>query len=844
MIRWQDIQNLIATEDEINSLSGLTSSSTELNALDGYLGTTSDLNSIIGLGSSLASHISESMVAAHTPTAGSLDGLVIAAGTITEDRLSFDIATQIELDTIDDSIGDIVSDLNVQIGRINNLYGVVFPGQGNDIANAIQQCIDHIEDVQDAHDASAISYGELESGYYALNSDIPTGVSNTILPLDIIRYFRENDDITFDDDISIAETVTINTVNYNTGYIEFSPATTTDFLLVNQAKVTNEDERNLQEAVGRSLRDNTDLFTGQLSIYQDSTDHALVLSQTGTGDELHFTSGRIGEDLGYDFTLKSSNKFEITNNLTSNQLFEVNTDASAIATTFELKEEGTVYTGKLDKETLTANRTWILPNEDGAIALGDASHTTLLKVSADNVAGMITVAAGHRLNTDGEIIRAWVTMEVGSSFDETLVNLTTKLTADGHLPGLGSSWIACIVHLDESDNLLYSYSPYEAIEQDAIDGVSFVPSIYMKLALYTVKGDGAGGIDASTLSIKEDLRPFLNIGMATVYYDESIYYPSILSAFTPITLPLNSRAGNTEQKYNVGAGQLETYINDRFVEPIRDYNELAGSPAGQISFKYDLPADTVVRFRIEHHSAGAPGTGGGVGSITLHNAYLTGSTIATDITNGPVTITDNTGGANKALVINGDIDINGFIDPPTGYGLTSQASEPGDLSGDYHKLYANADGELIYKQYDVSSSKFTNIMKTIQEAESSQQDTYTNVTGLAIPAYSVVALHPSLPKHIVLANVSSNTSLSRIIGVTAEEIAHNNSGKIVTNGRLIGAGTSFTHNHLLFANPLVAGEKISETLLSLTTGNVSVIIGTVDGNDLLINLNRQGEVSN
>ena len=68
-------------------------------------------------------------------------------------------------------------------------------------------------------------------------------------------------------------------------------------------------------------------------------------------------------------------------------------------------------------------------------------------------------------------------------------------------------------------------------------------------------------------------------------------------------------------------------------------------------------------------------------------------------------------------------------------------------------------------------------------------------------------------------------------------------GYVVTGGRLVGGASSFSHGDLVFANPTVQGGMVTEEDLTLANGNVSVIIGTVDGNDLIVNITRQGVYS-
>lgn len=762
-IRWIDLQNIITTEDEINILSGLTASSSELNSLDGFIGTVTDLNGIIGLGASLASHLSDDFITAHTITPNSLDGGTIVDGTVAEAKLSFDIATQTEIDDLETLHNSLQSDHIVLSDRVDTLYGIVIPGQGSDIADSIQQTIEHISNPQNAHDGTAISY--IQEGYTLL-SDAVTGVTNYFLPTGTVRYFRVDDVIEFEDDITSKEQVTITSVDYSTREIVFTPALSSTFNVVNNAIVRNTDELDVESAIVRSFR-------------TDGEKELILRNQTHT----------------------------------------------AIVKTADL----------------TGDRTYILPDREGLIGIGDMTFSDVLRVVANDTLGQIDIAPSFLIDLYGEKVRTWISLIQPSNYAGGMIDIATQLSTDGELAGLGSDWLAFHVCITDDDQIRFYYSDTQSVKQDAVDAAPYnVPSVYMKLSLMVVKGDGAGGIDNSTLEAIEDQRPFLNLGVASAFYDESIELPTGLTAGTPINLPVNSRNGGLNQEYIVGSGELEVYYDQIFREPTRDYNEITGSPIGQVSFIYNLPPG-VVRFRIAQGSAvGNPLTGGTAGIGTLQQSYNTGSVIVTNSLDGPVTITDGTSGSQKALVIDGDLDLNGFLDPPTGYGLARQSSEPGDLEADYDKLWADLDGNLIFKKYHPTEPLEINVITELETASSSNTDKFKNITGTTIPAFTPVALHPTIAEHIIPADVSSDTSAARIIGTTKAAILHNEEGGIVMSGRLPGAGIGFTHGKLIWADPDVVGGRIAEDAVALTTGNVSVIIGTVDGDDLLVNIMWQG----
>jgi len=74
-------------------------------------------------------------------------------------------------------------------------------------------------------------------------------------------------------------------------------------------------------------------------------------------------------------------------------------------------------------------------------------------------------------------------------------------------------------------------------------------------------------------------------------YDESIVYAAGLTSGSSITLP------NGEIYKDSAAKDLIVIFNDRCAEVVRDFNVVGSGDKTQIQTVYDLPVDTVVRFR-------------------------------------------------------------------------------------------------------------------------------------------------------------------------------------------------------------------------------------------------------
>ena len=136
-------------------------------------------------------------------------------------------------------------------------------------------------------------------------------------------------------------------------------------------------------------------------------------------------------------------------------------------------------------------------------------------------------------------------------------------------------------------------------------------------------------------------------------YDERTLYPTGLAALTTITIPVNSRNAGIQEVYDPTAGELEIYVNGRFVYQDEVWESVSTT---QIRFFDDLPDDTEIHFRID--TLGGSGGGGGGGTSDLQDAYNLGSGIITTIGGKPFTVD---GAASEVAVFDGDIEVTGVI---------------------------------------------------------------------------------------------------------------------------------------------------------------------------------------
>ena len=309
--------------------------------------------------------------------------------------------------------------------------------------------------------------------------------------------------------------------------------------------------------------------------------------------------------------------------------------------------------------------------------------------------------------------------------------------------------------------------------------------------------------------------------LATPIYDERILYPAGLAALTTIVLPLNSRDGNSVQLYTAAEGLLEVFQNQLYKFQDIDWESVSNN---SIRFTYDLPPDTEVHFRIDSISGGS--TGGGGGTQSLQDTYNIGDTITTTSGN-PITI--NGPVSEKLLVVNGDMEVTGVIDP-TAVEFTPQSSNP--LSAGQKGFWVNTTAELMYEN-GTTPKNFTQTIQNLETGTAIQGLTkiYQNLTGITItqgtPVYS-----PSIGQ---IAPAHGNTlAASRVVGVAAEDILDSSSGIVVTSGTVYQV-LGFPHGEVLYLTdtPGVLTD-VEPTLGPYSSGFYVVAVGLVEDEDLLI----------
>ena len=822
ILRWKDLQNVNTTEKEINQLFGLLAVATDLNRIVGYKYTGKELNSAFETVADYNAHKSSELTKAHPLEPNTLNGLVLADETVPLGKIkdNSNILLKKDIESFDREVDQIevkVSDLEDQVKIV---YDLAMGINSSELPAIIQNLIKHIDIESDAHDASAISFGN----YYPIETNILAGSAYTKVSKENARFFKEADFVRISDDVSSPFITSVSEINYDTGQIRFQEAVPENYELKNNPIIFVETQKNIQAAITRSLRNTTDTLYGRLSIIQSRNDDALIVQNNGTGYSARFNN----------FTSKTSDSFSVelgSDNATTN--FEIRNDSKRVAFSVNdigvtklndiiFEDRATKKTGYFTKQGLSEDRLWKLPNRSGYVPVGDLTFQELLKVTLDKYSKSISIAPAFLQNYDGEFVHAWTTMEKPSAFPGGTVSLEVRLGADGITNQLTGQWVTVVPFLTDNDNIGFFYGPLKPTKQEAIEAYEcFVPSAYMKLAKLVMTGDGQGNIDATSIEVISDQRPIFTMGVSSAFYDEKVYYNDGLISGSTISLPRNSRAGGIRQTYKIGKGQLEVYLDGVYQEVIRDYVETIGQPEGKIRILKDIKPKSEIRFRITYTAAAASG---GIQAATLQSAYQASPFLMLTDLYGKIEIDSME--LEELIQIKRSIRVDNGILGAKYYELTKQSSEPGDLTKT--KLWSNTAKELLFGKF--------NINKEIEAAQTKTIKKFFNNTGGPIPARFAVALHPVLPDHIVLADTSTEGWFSKVIGITETLIESDNWGSVVLNGTMDGFD-GFSHGETLVVNPKMPGELITKTQFMPDPIAAYVEVGIINGTGLIVMIN-------
>jgi hypothetical protein len=826
IIRWRDLQNIITTEAEINLLSGLLIDGLQINRLAGFTGTGLDLNNAVGTILTINQHVAKDLATAHPLMPNTIDGGVLTNGTVAKSKLSFTPLDNVDKLVLDNAIAALQGDHTQLHGQVQNLYTILFPSVTGDIAEQFDQLLSHIEKLENAHDATAISFGN----QYSISSNALVGATQVSVSLNEIKFFKTGDEVEFRDTNSGPETRILIGVDYNGGQIGWTDPLLQDYRILNSGIVKNNSQANTQTAIDRSLRNTTDELVGRLTITQTSDNDAFVINKTGLGYTARFNTF-YGKTNNWALELGNNNDstyFRVDNDQ-GRTAFKISDQGGVEARDFSLEDRTSLFKGLITKQPLTANCTWTLPNRSGFIGLGDLTFTELLRVSLLPTTKQLNIAPGTLIDYTGQRISAWIDMEEPCQFTGTTIDIQSKFISDSQALTLGSQWQVFTVYITDSNVVNFFYGPKETTKALAIaEYQNFLPSAYMKLAKIVVQGDGVGGILQSSIEILEDQRPFLTQGMSAAYYEEMIISATGWAAGTLISIPPNSKAGGLIQTYKPGRGQLEVYIDGIYQDVGIDYEETQGEPVGRIRVLKDIANNSKLKFRITFKAAAVTG---GFDVPSLQTAYNAGSIISVSDIYGPVKLLSFD--ADLLLDVLGSVNITNKI-----YNLKAINFTPGPLVGDLDKnqVYVDSNAELVFHQYKSGVAKEYNLITELDDAKTLTRMQMFNAAGAIIPKGRAVALHPSMPNAIVLCNTSNNLSTSRCIGIALQNIEIGQIGDVVTSGLFKLTGLGIAHNSIVVVDPRNPGIIVLKSSVNFLPNDEYMEVGVVDGGHLIVDL--------
>lgn len=310
-----------------------------------------------------------------------------------------------------------------------------------------------------------------------------------------------------------------------------------------------------------------------------------------------------------------------------------------------------------------------------------------------------------------------------------------------------------------------------------IDTMANIPTDQDVLVLYVVQS-------GSMMKMHHHNDPVGNI------YEENKNILIAVTALSLIALPIDSRNGGDNQFYLVGAGQLELYLNGQKILLGTDWleNGAGGTLSNTIQIQQNLVIGDVLTFRIGGTGGIFFVTGGGGGSQSLQDTYNIGNTI-TISSGSPITI--NGPVSEKLLVVNGDMDVTGVIDPK-GITFTREATNP--LGATQDGLWNNSVGELVYKRNGYPDSNITQAIESVS-AITKLSVQMANTSGVSIPQFYPVYIDTSGDASKV--DVSIEVNAKAVVGIAATTIPNLSSGEIITYGVVPNIG-AFNFGDILY----------------------------------------------
>lgn len=365
---------------------------------------------------------------------------------------------------------------------------------------------------------------------------------------------------------------------------------------------------------------------------------------------------------------------------------------------------------------------------------------------------------------------------------------------------------------------------------------------------YTTSSSLVEAISTNTANIN-DLGEVLKAPVYDESYEVVAATPSGNELLGPVavgtilSLPLNSRDGNSVQEYMVGDGIIELYLNGQYWNPgPNTFSEVGavGTPSSQIQLNRELEVGDTLIFRIDT-AGGYKVIGGPVSSGSLQTSYNNGRQIV--VASGqPVEISGPA--SQKLFRVLGDIEVTGVIDPQ-GLTFTRESSNP--ITG-FDGLYVDSNGDLVYNK---NGSGETNISQSTsgQGASIIIEDEYDNNSGMTIAKGTPVRIDAF--GNLQMVDPAVEDEVDAIIGVTAESIPDASAGRVSFKGRLLDVSTAIAVGEpaYLSKSGILTATKPSDGIGGFVAGDFIVRVGTIVMNrqdplkkDLLVDIKVIGEL--
>jgi len=312
-----------------------------------------------------------------------------------------------------------------------------------------------------------------------------------------------------------------------------------------------------------------------------------------------------------------------------------------------------------------------------------------------------------------------------------------------------------------------------------------------------------------------------------------------VSPATNLSLPLDSRDGNSTEYYIVGSGGLELYLNGIYLFVGDDWTEVGtiGNPSSIVQIQIPLVVGDRLTFR---HAVVGGFVGGGGGPVSLQNAYNNGSTIL--VTPGfPFTVNGPPG---KIAVFNGDIDVTGIIDPK-GITFSREASDPLPAQDG---LWVDNTGDLKYKKNGGSTINISAIGAGAGTAASGEVP-LENQTGSTINKLKPIRVN-SLG-YMEDIDVSIEAEALACVGVLAANTVNAAQGSVVVSGVLKDITTTADYGEPVYVSKTgdITNVKPDIGVGGFVAGDWVIRLGVISRNtsnptlkDLIVNVAIIGQL--